>query len=198
MQQNILWIFYNICTSSWTPAWTVSWTALWAVTGNIRRSSESQTNIPTNWMKWICRRKSGCWSMATSANRTHSAPDMGCSPTYSAILTARRCFWKNACLQNHNRCPKKSWKKGLKQRLFFRFLTRSKTVVTCFPNCRSLPRFAPQVPPIPGCPTCCRGTRKVFLSYLLYPFISLQSLIFQAFRRFFHFLCLAPNSRISL
>lgn len=48
-------------------------------------------------------------------------------------------------------------------RLSFRSLTRSKTVVTCFPNCLDLPRSAPQVPPIPGCPTRCRAIcREIF------------------------------------
>ena len=79
-------------------------------------------------------------------------------------------FLGNACLQNRNRRPKevnpntRSRKKGLKQRLFFRSLTRSKTVVTHCPQYRTLPRSAPQVPPIPGCPSCCRGTRIKFLS----------------------------------
>ena len=41
-------------------------------------------------------------------------------------------------------------------RLSFRSLTRSKTVVYYFLQCRTLPRSAPQLPLIPGYPTCCR------------------------------------------
>ena len=37
------------------------------------------------------------------------------------------------------------------------------------------------------------GRRIRFLSLLLYPFKSLQPLIFQGFRRFFHFRCHAGN-----
>lgn len=43
---------------------------------------------------------------------------------------------------------------------------------------------------------CCPGRRIEFLSLLLYPFKSLQPLIFQGFRRFFHFRCHAGNLRI--
>ena len=56
-----------------------------------------------------------------AVSRMRSAPGMGCSPTCLAFPTAKPCFWENACLQNRNRCPKKSRKKGLKQRLFFSF-----------------------------------------------------------------------------
>ena len=34
-------------------------------------------------------------------------PGMGCSPTCLGFPTAGRCFWKNACLRNRKRCPKK-------------------------------------------------------------------------------------------
>ena len=43
----------------------------------------------------------------------------------------------------------------------FHFLTRSKTVVPHHSYCHDLPRSAPQVPPIPGYPPCCRGTQIV-------------------------------------
>ena len=46
-------------------------------------------------------------------------------------------------------------------RLSFRSLTRSKTVVTHFPKCRDLPCSAPQVPPIPDYPPCCRGRQTI-------------------------------------
>ena len=47
---------------------------------------------------------------------------------------------------------------------FFRFLTRSKTVVTHFPNCPDLPCSAPQAPLIPVYPPCCRATQTKFCS----------------------------------
>ncbi len=40
------------------------------------------------------------------------------------------------------------------------------------------------------------GRRIRFLSLLIYPFKSLQALIFQGFWRFFHFCCHAGNLRI--
>ena len=37
-------------------------------------------------------------------------PGMGCSPTYLAFPTVKRCFWKNGFLRNRNKCPKKHGK----------------------------------------------------------------------------------------
>ena len=48
--------------------------------------------------------------------------------------------------------------------LFFRSLTRSKIVVPYFLQYRDLPRFTPQLPPIPGYPTCCRGRQTIYYS----------------------------------
>ena len=44
----------------------------------------------------------------------------------------------------------------------------------------------------------CGDNRIDFLSLLLYPFKSLQALLFQGFWRFFHFCCHAGNLRIFL
>ena len=44
---------------------------------------------------------------------------MGCSPTCSAFPTVKRCFWKNGCLRNRNRCPKITGKGLEMQALFF-------------------------------------------------------------------------------
>ena len=61
-------------------------------------------------------------------------------------------------------------------RLSFRSLTRSKTVVTHFPKCRDLPRYAPQVPSIPSYPTfpchynkftCFKLSFKALLAFIL-------------------------------
>ena len=39
-------------------------------------------------------------------------PGMGCSPTCLAFPTVGRCFWKNGCLRNRHRCPKKHGKRA--------------------------------------------------------------------------------------
>ena len=58
-----------------------------------------------------------------SEQNAHSScaidPGMGCSPTCLVFLTAGRCFWKNGCLQNRNRCPKNTGKGLEMQALFF-------------------------------------------------------------------------------
>ena len=53
-------------------------------------------------------------------------------------------------------------------RLFFVFLTRSKTVVPHCPKCRDLPHFTPQTPSIPGYLPCCRDIQTKFIHYLIY------------------------------
>lgn len=48
--------------------------------------------------------------------------------------------------------------------IFFHSLTRSKTVVHYFPQCRTFSCFTPQVPPTPGYPLCCHTTQTKFCS----------------------------------
>ena len=74
-------------------------------------------------------------------------PISGCSSTCLDFPTVKRCFLKNVCMRNRNRCPEKvklnskSRKKDLKA-IFFRFLTHIKTIVLYYPLCL----FSPSCP----------------------------------------------------
>ena len=48
--------------------------------------------------------------------------------------------------------------------IFFHSLTRSKTVIHYFPQCRTFSCFTPQVPPTLGYPLCCHTTQPKFCS----------------------------------
>ena len=60
--------------------------------------------------------------------------------------------------------PNKSCISKKRQSIGFFFV--SSLVVPHHPKCRDLPHSAPQVPPIPSYPPCCRGKRTIYYSLL--------------------------------